>query len=79
LTVGLALSPRLDSDAHVFSEEERKKVLHWMSEIDYSGHRDELSKNLLPGSGQWLLQSQEYINWAQSSVSSIFWLHGKRK
>jgi hypothetical protein len=49
-----------------------------MSEIEYRSHHEDLSKNLLHGTGQWLLESSEYIEWGQSSVSSILWLHGMR-
>ncbi|KAI9040339.1 uncharacterized protein KD926_008296 [Aspergillus affinis] len=56
--------------------EERVKVFHWISRIEYRKHHEELSKGVLPGSGEWLLRSPEYIHWGQSSVSSILWLHG---
>ena len=50
-----------------------------MSEIEYRKHHDNLLKGLLAHSGQWLLTSQQFIEWGQSSVSSLFWLHGIRK
>ena len=59
--------------------DERIKVFHWMSQIEYKHHHDDLSKNLLAQSGQWLLESKSFIEWGQSSVSSILWLHGSRK
>jgi hypothetical protein len=62
-----------------FTGEERIKVFRWMSEIEYRSHHDEHSKDLLPGSGQWLIESRDFIKWGQLSVSSILWLHGMRK
>ena len=59
-----------------FSRKERKKVFRWMSEIEYKSHHEDLSKGLLPNSGQWLLDHKLFIEWGQSSVSSILWLHG---
>ena len=59
--------------------DERIKVFHWMSQIEYKHHHDDLSKDLLAQSGQWLLESKSFIEWRQSSVSSILWLHGPRK
>ncbi|KIW11611.1 hypothetical protein PV08_10913 [Exophiala spinifera] len=59
-----------------FKSEERKEVFLWMSEIEYREHHQDLSKDVLPNSGQWLLKGREYIEWGQSSVSSILWLHG---
>ncbi|KAF7509247.1 hypothetical protein GJ744_008141 [Endocarpon pusillum] len=58
------------------NREERVKIFQWMSKIEYRNHHEDLSKNLLAHSGEWLLQSREYIEWGQSSVSSILWLHG---
>ncbi|MCJ1273175.1 hypothetical protein MMC21_000964 [Puttea exsequens] len=56
--------------------EERKKTFRWMSEVEYRSHHEDLSRNLLFQSGKWLLESQDFIEWSQSSVSSILWLHG---
>ena len=67
------------SNTDLLQENERAKVFSWMSKIDYKSHHDNLSKGLLAHSGQWLLKSQQFIEWGQSSMSSIFWLHGIRK
>jgi len=66
------------SRAHFSLGQERLEVFKWMSEVEYRSHHEDLSKNLLHGTGQWLLESSEYIEWGQSSVSSILWLHGMR-
>ncbi|CAF9943521.1 MAG: hypothetical protein ALECFALPRED_000540 [Alectoria fallacina] len=55
---------------------ERMEVFRWMSAIEYRNHHDNLSQGLLTQSGQWLLESQHFVEWGQSSVSSILWLHG---
>ena len=59
-----------------FNSEKRKEVFRWMSQIEYRSHHEDLSKGLLPNSGQWLLEHELFIKWGQSSVSSILWLHG---
>lgn len=70
----------LISNTNFLSGKERLELLQWMSDIKYMDHHDDLSnKRLLPGSGQWLLESQNFIEWQQSSTSSILWLHGIRK
>lgn len=66
-------------DTELLSGDERIRVLHWMSRIEYRNHHEDLSKGLLDQSGQWLLESKHFIEWGQSSVSSILWLHGIRK
>ena len=59
-----------------FNSEKRKEIFRWMSEIEYKSHHEDLSKGLLPNSGQWLLDHELFIEWGQSNVSSILWLHG---
>lgn len=58
------------------NREERTKIFHWLSKIDYGRHHDDLSKHLLPDTGQWLFDSQQFIEWGQSNLSSILWIHG---
>ena len=60
-------------------EEERRDLLLWLSQIDYESHHEDLRTGILPDSGQWLIQSQEFVEWSQSSASSILWLHGIRE
>ncbi|KAH8684848.1 hypothetical protein BGZ60DRAFT_524047 [Tricladium varicosporioides] len=58
------------------NEEERLKIFEWLSCTEYTSHHRSKVKNLLPGSGQWLLHKPEFIEWLGSSSSSILWLHG---
>ena len=73
------LSDKIATIQDTFDKEERKRIFRWMSEIEYRSHHDDLSKGLLPDSGKWLLGSKQFIEWGQSSVSSILWLHGIRE
>jgi len=59
-----------------FTKEERRKIFRWISEIEYTGHHHDFSKDLLPDSGRWLFESRPFIEWGQTSISSILWLHG---
>ncbi|KAH6679762.1 hypothetical protein B0J14DRAFT_559066 [Halenospora varia] len=58
------------------NEEERLKIFEWLSCTEYTSHHRSKVKNLLPGSGQWLLRKPEFMEWLGSSSSSILWLHG---
>ncbi|KAF4637260.1 hypothetical protein G7Y89_g834 [Cudoniella acicularis] len=58
--------------------EERMKVFDWLSSTQYSSHHRSKVKDLLPGSGEWLLRKPEFKEWLASSSSSILWLHGIR-
>ena len=58
------------------NEEQRLRVFEWLSTVQYMSHHRAKSKNVLPGSGQWLLRKPEFMEWMESSTSSILWLHG---
>ena len=60
-------------------KEDRKAILKWLSDVQYRKHHQTLSKGLLQGTGAWLLNKCEYVEWRNSSVSSILWLHGIRE
>ena len=55
---------------------QRLQVLHWLSPVPFSSHHKRHSDNRIPGSGQWLLDHDRYLNWRSTSSSSIFLLHG---
>jgi hypothetical protein len=61
------------------SVSERLQVFEWLSSVKYMTHHRIKFKVLLPGSGQWLFEKQEFLEWRKSSVSSILWLHGIRE
>ncbi|KAL6717826.1 hypothetical protein ACLMJK_003911 [Lecanora helva] len=56
--------------------QQRADLLRWMSTIDYRNHHREKLKDLLSGSGQWLLKDQIFLDWQQSTKSAWLWLHG---
>ncbi|KAL8792738.1 MAG: hypothetical protein Q9195_004625 [Heterodermia aff. obscurata] len=72
----IRMNSQLDILQDHLNSEERRQVFRWMSEIEYRSHHEDLSKGLLPNSGQWLLDHELFIEWGQSNVSSILWLHG---
>lgn len=54
----------------------RKKILQWLSSEPYIKHHEQTKKDVLSGTGQWLLSDPEFIRWKEDSASSILWLHG---
>ena len=76
------ISTLTESLAHSKAEgqmkEERLEILLWLSNIPYKKHHHSLSKGLLEGTGSWLLEKSQFVDWRNSSVSSVLWLHGIR-
>ena len=60
-------------------KEDRLAILRWLSDVQYRTHHRTLAKGLLEGTGSWLLNKREYVEWRNSSVSSVLWLHGIRE
>ena len=56
--------------------EERRGLLTWLSRIPYREHHDMAYRDVLPGTGLWLLQKAKFLDWQTSSSSSTLWLHG---
>ncbi|KAL8753191.1 MAG: hypothetical protein Q9184_005493 [Pyrenodesmia sp. 2 TL-2023] len=53
-----------------------RRILDWLSPIPYIEHQQRHSQHRLQGSGEWLLNKDEYLAWQSSSTSAIFHLHG---
>jgi hypothetical protein len=60
-------------------KEERLEILQWLSNVQYKKHHQSLSNGLLEGTGSWLLKKPQVVEWRNSSVSSVLWLHGIRR
>ena len=71
------MSGELHSVQDHLENEDRIKVLRWLSSQPYMEHHEQVAKQVLVGSGAWLLQDQIYVQWHRSSASSLLWLHGK--
>lgn len=59
-------------------KEERLQILRWLSDVHYKKHHQSIYKCLLEGTGSWLLGKPQFVEWRNSSVSSVLWLHGIR-
>ena len=73
LTKGLA-----HSKTEKKMEKERLEILLWLSNVQYKQHHRSISETLLEGTGSWLLAKRQFVEWRNSSVSSVLWLHGIR-
>ena len=54
----------------------RTVILRWMSSEPYLQHHEQTKKEVLSGTGQWLLSDLVFQRWKKESVSSLLWLHG---
>jgi len=60
-------------------DDERCKVLTWLSTVKHIENFKFSIDGLIPGTGIWLLATDKYRNWRNSSSSTLLWLRGDRK
>ncbi|KAL7270606.1 hypothetical protein RUND412_006680 [Rhizina undulata] len=54
---------------------ERSKILEWISRVPFEEHHWFFRQLRQDGTGKWLLEKRDYIQWI-NSTSSILWLRG---
>jgi hypothetical protein len=59
--------------------EEREDLLGWLSKIHYNVHHRHNLQGILVHSGDWLINEPSFIQWRDSSQTSVLWLHGIRE
>ena len=50
----------------------------WLSPPDPSTNHRFLSGRQHQGTGMWLFEGDEYMEWKSKSTASLLWIHGKR-
>ena len=63
------INDKLDRD-------QRREILHWLSTVPCELQHQEAARKVVKGTGRWLLDRPELLDWQMSSTSAIFWLHG---
>ncbi|KAM7217653.1 hypothetical protein V8F06_007037, partial [Rhypophila decipiens] len=53
-------------------KEEQKRILEWLTPIDYASQQIDFIKQRQSGTGQWLLQSPEFQEWLQGDRKTLF-------
>ncbi|KAL9607780.1 MAG: hypothetical protein Q9167_007337 [Letrouitia subvulpina] len=56
--------------------EKRKAISEWISKIAYYSYHREMKARVLPETGRWFLERQEFRNWIGCKQSSLLWLKG---
>ncbi|RSM04654.1 hypothetical protein CDV31_009979 [Fusarium ambrosium] len=68
---------RTDVDTLVGAKHDRDaaRILEWLTPVDYAPQHNDLFRQRQPGTGQWLLHSPEFKDWAESKGQTLF-CHG---
>lgn len=54
----------------------RTEILRWLSPEPYIQHHTQAKKDVILGTGEWLLTDPVFKRWKGGSESSILWVHG---
>lgn len=55
---------------------ERKVISDWISSIPYHAHHRDIYDRVLPGTGGWFFEREEFRQWSDNARSSLLWLRG---
>ncbi|KAF5713143.1 ankyrin repeat-containing protein [Fusarium globosum] len=58
------------------NEEERCKILQWVSDIPHESDHYVARKERVDGTGDWLISHEVYTTWRESKQSALLWLNG---
>lgn len=73
----IRMSSQLNGNKDYLDNSKRYEILRWISPQPYLEHHEQISKNILAGTGRWLLEDPLYAKWHKGSTTSLLWLHGK--
>lgn len=62
---------RLQQARHTMTTDGTHKILEWLTTMDYTSRHGNLTDETEPGTGQWFLESIEYVNWSTTSQKSL--------
>ncbi|KAF0640975.1 hypothetical protein FPSE5266_03283 [Fusarium pseudograminearum] len=58
------------------NEDERCKILQWVSDIPYESDHYIARKGRVDGTGEWLMGHEVYETWQRPDTSNLMWLNG---
>jgi hypothetical protein len=53
-------------------DQERRIILDWLTPIDYGTQQSDFISRRQEGTGQWLLNSDEFQRWSKKSKQTLF-------
>ncbi|KAK6523259.1 hypothetical protein TWF694_006148 [Orbilia ellipsospora] len=53
-------------------EEENTEILNWLTEVNYGPQQTDYINRRQAGTGQWLLDSAEFLEWARGHTQTLF-------
>jgi hypothetical protein len=74
----LLINPELDHKTLNPVADERRKILNWISKLNYWDNQKDYFDRTEPRTGQWFLDSVEFKGWMEGETR-VLWCPGDRK
>ena len=55
------------------------KIIRWLSPLQFRQRQRDIFARRVEGTGEWLLDSEEYKAWQSGSTAGVLWCPGKRR
>jgi hypothetical protein len=62
----------------LYIDQERRTIVDWLSPLNFKVSQSEFLQKREHGTGQWLLESQEFLDW-RDGTSETLWCPGPRE
>ncbi|QRD90698.1 ankyrin repeat-containing protein [Aspergillus flavus] len=72
----VGVTHRIENVVQRMDDQERDKLLSWISDIKYGNHHDHVVERRTPETGTWLIRHETFREWRDSASSGILWLRG---
>ena len=72
----LRVADQIQQHSNALQRDEYTRICRWLSIIPFRQHHKTHLAGLIAGAGEWFLNDSRFVDWRQSSSSSILWLHG---
>lgn len=75
----VGVTHRIENVVQRMDDQERDKLLSWISDIKYGNHHDHVVERRTPETGTWLIRHETFREWRDTTSSGILWLRGYRE
>ncbi|KOC08180.1 ankyrin repeat-containing protein [Aspergillus flavus AF70] len=72
----VGVTHRIENVVQRMDDQERDKLLSWISDIKYGNHHDHVVERRKPETGTWLIRHETFREWRDTASSGILWLRG---
>ncbi|KAF4496130.1 Ankyrin repeat domain containing protein 50 [Fusarium agapanthi] len=66
------VSNSLDNLGNAQATDQRRKILNWITPINFTSDQEDYLDRIQPGTGQWFLESYQFKEWADGEYQTLY-------